>query len=163
MALVDSAAANMERPRVSTHNMALTDTVHVSLDGHHPDTSIHTLNAGETINVGMAVYIPTSNTANLATANSAGSIESFPVGLANSNATVGTDVEVLCEGSVYQADWSLVTGTATLTVGAWYFLSDTDGMLTTTAPSTDNHIIIRVGRAITETLFDIEISDGVVL
>jgi hypothetical protein len=168
LSLADGAGFNWERSRGISGDLTLSHKVHIVLDGYHPggggtDNTSHTLTAGETVNAGMAVYVPSSNTVNLSTANSAGSIESFPVGLANGNATVGNEVEVLCEGSVYLPDWTAVIGTANLTVGSWYFLSDTSGKLTTTAPSTANHTIIRVGRAITTTLFDIEISDGIVL
>lgn len=164
LSLADGAGFNWERPRGLSDALALYQHLHIILDGFHPPTNtIETLTAGETINVGMAVYVPSSNTANLSTANSNGGIEAFPVGLANSHATAGDDVLVRCEGSIYQDDWTLTTGTTLLTVGAWYFLSDTPGMLTTTAPSTNNHTIIRVGRALTEKLFDIEISDGIVL
>jgi hypothetical protein len=51
-----------------------------------------------------------------------------------------------------QAAWNLVTGGISgLTPGAYYYLSNTPGMLTTTAPSLSGTYLVKVGKAVTST------------
>jgi hypothetical protein len=165
MALVASVGITMTRPRTLTSNVALSDTVHVSLDGYSPHTGIETTKAAMTINIGQPVYPDSATTVSLATADISGiPVIGMPIGLALTDATANQVIIVATEGSVEQADWTTVTGSTLLTPGAIYFLDGpTAGKLTETAVTTDGYMGIRVGRALTTTKMDIEISDGVIL
>jgi hypothetical protein len=167
MALGDSAAIVMDKPRTLTSNMLLADTAHAVLDGYSAHTGREPMNSGGTINIGQPVSVLTSNTASLSNAY-LGVIPvaqiGYPIGLALTDATIGKSIVIATEGSVEQADWTIVTGTTTLTVGAWYFLDGpTAGKLTINPITTEGYVAIRVGRAITTTKIDIEISDGVIV
>ena len=68
------------------------------------------------------------------------------------------------EGQITKSDWTSVTGSATLTPGAVYFLSvSTAGGLTTAPPYELGETVVRVGRALSTTTLDIEISQPVLL
>jgi hypothetical protein len=157
----------MDKPRTLTSNMLLADTAHAVLDGYSAHTGREPMNSGGTINIGQPVSVLTSNTASLSNAY-LGVIPvaqiGYPIGLALTDATIGKSIVIATEGSVEQADWTIVTGTTTLTVGAWYFLDGpTAGKLTINPITTEGYVAIRVGRAITTTKIDIEISDGVIV
>lgn len=53
--------------------------------------------------------------------------------------------------TVYTEDGSVMTGLSGLTIGAEYFLSETAGALTATAPSTTGAVIQRAGKALSAT------------
>jgi len=164
MALVDSVAINMTRQRGVEDVVTFSDTAHACLCGYRAPTGVETTKASETINIGQPVFPDTSTTVALATANINGvPVFGLPIGLAMTDADVNQSILVATEGSVNQADWTLVTGNTLLTPGAIYVLGGTDGTLTTTAVTTEGHMAIRVGRAITQTKMDIEISDGVII
>lgn len=172
MALGDSATVIMDKPRELTSNVTFADAAHACLCGYHPSSSstptgLETLTASETVNIGQPVIVLTTNSVSKANAY-LGLIPiytvGYPIGLAASDATSGNDIQIRTEGSVTQSDWTLVTGTTSLTVGAWYFLDGpTSGKLTTSAITTDGYVAIRVGRALDTQRLDIEISDGVIV
>jgi hypothetical protein len=171
LALSDSATLTMEMLRPVESAMALTDYAHASLDGYHPpgsgngsgdpDLSLHEVTANETVLVGQPVYISGNNTINLA--NAADLTESKAVGLVQVGATANGTANILTEGSVNQADWTNVIGSTNLTPGAAYFLGTTAGTMSTAPPTTDNHVVVTMGTAVTTTEFDIEVNEVAIL
>lgn len=111
---------------------------------------------------GMAVYVDGANTVDLAQADAEAT--ALVIGLAAEAVSAGGVGTYLTEGQVEQSDWTAVTGSATLVTGATYYLSTSvAGGLTTTPPSTDGDIVVRVGTALSTTEMDIEIAQPVLL
>lgn len=165
----DAATLIRDFNRGVTHNTSLSDFAHAALDGYHPpgggsgDTYLdrHTVTANETIAVGQPVYVTGNNTVNLADADSINT--SHVLGLAETAGTANGTMNVLSSGTVNQADWTSVIGSATLTPGAVYYLSTTAGQLTTTPPSGSGDAVVSCGIAVTNTKLDIEINEIAVL
>ncbi len=112
--------------------------------------------------LGQPVYITAAGHAELAQANGAGTVGA--VGLAAENADAGASLQYLTEGKITRTDWTSVAGTATLSAGARYYLSATTaGRITVTAPTTVGQYVLKVGRAISTTVLDIEIDDSIKL
>lgn len=65
------------------------------------------------------------------------------------------------DSTVSLEDWSPVTGTATLSVGQQYFLSDVIGQLTTTAPTSAGQYVVRVGVAISSSTMAVEVQQPI--
>jgi hypothetical protein len=84
------------------------------------------------------------------------------LGLAFSDVAAGY-ICSLADTLVNRSDWTPITGTATLTAGATYFLDTSAGMLTTTPPSTVGQVVVKVGIAVSNTILEIEISQGILL
>jgi hypothetical protein len=139
--------------------MVLDDFVHASLDGFHAPTSErYELTANEAVATGQPVYISGNNTVNLASANTDGD-PSLVLGLVLTGATANNVALVVANGSVTQADWTTVIGTANLSPGSVYYLGTTPGTLSATPPSGNGQVVIMVGTAITLTKFDIEVNE----
>jgi len=176
LAIAHSVGFNMDRVRSLESAMTLNDFAHVALDGYHPpgtgsgdvDLNKHTMKSSGAILKGSPVYVLSSNTVDSANADPGAPVplylQCYPVGFANSS-TGGSnqDIEILTEGHVELADWTGITGTTNLQVGLFYFLASTEGKITHIAPTTDGHVVIRLGRALTTKKLDIEIGEGVVL
>ncbi|MEX0827571.1 MAG: hypothetical protein WD005_01325 [Haliea sp.] len=79
----------------------------------------------------------------------------------------GTSGSALSDGrmSASTAEWDAVTGqTGGLTPGSKYYVSPTTaGMLTTTAPTADGHVVAPVGTAKSTVEFEVSIGTRVVL
>jgi hypothetical protein len=171
--LTDSAAGLWVRSRAISDVLNLGHYAHASLDGYHPpeggtgdpDLSKHVVTANGNITVGQPVYVLSSNVVKLAEATPAGAdyARCQVFGLCLVAGTNNNDVTILTEGHVERNDWTIITGSATLTAGAVYFLSETAGQLTELPPSTDGSMIVRVGRAFTTTKLDIEIGESAIL
>jgi hypothetical protein len=110
---------------------------------------------------GAPVYVSSSNVAELADASAIATAQ--VLGLVLVGAFIGQPVVVLSEGSIEQSDWSAVTSGGTLTAGSVYYLSATEGQMTTTPPTGTGDIIVRLGIAVTSTKFDIEVNEVVTL
>jgi hypothetical protein len=110
---------------------------------------------------GTPVYVSSSNVAELADASAIATAQ--VLGLVLVGAFTNQPVVVLSEGSIDQSDWSAVTSGGTLTAGSVYYLSATEGQMTTTPPSGDGDTVVRLGIAITTTKFDIEVNEVVSL
>lgn len=111
---------------------------------------------GPTATKGLWVYVDSvDGEAKLASFNGAESVAEV-VGSLNDNYVAGADAEIITEGELARADWTSVAGTEFLTRGVTYYLA-AGGQMSVTPPST-GHIVI-LGRAITGTKFDIEISE----
>lgn len=171
--LSDSAGSVWDRFRGQADALTFNDFAHASLEGYHPpgsgepDLSKHVMTASGNISVGQPVYVKSSNTVETANANPGAPIPNYTVtqafGLCSVAGTDGGDVTILTEGSITSANWTEVTGAANLVAGALYFLDTTAGKLTYTAPSTDNCVVTRIGRALTTHIMDIEIGEVVYL
>lgn len=168
----DSATNVMERDRNLTSDLSLSDYAHVcycgSISSGGDGTALSvTMTAGVVISAGQPLYVSSNNTVSLACADPGSPIPNYllsqVVGLAKDSASASDDVELITEGVVELNDWSSVVGSANLTAGAVYFLSETEGMLTETAPTTDNTVVTRVGRALTTKKMDIEVGEVVYL
>lgn len=111
---------------------------------------------------GMVVYVPSDGHAELAQADAVAT--SGAIGLAEFDVTATNTGTYLTEGQVSRNDWTLVTGTFSLTPGAVYFLSTSlAGGMSTTPPSVVGETIVRIGRAASLTVLDIEISQPILL
>ena len=101
--------------------------------------------ASATISPGMVVKLNSSGQALLAQSNSSSNLG---FALATQSIAPSATGIVKHTGKLALADWTDVIGATNLTVGAWYYLSDTTaGMLTTTAPT----IAQKIGYAISST------------
>lgn len=166
-----AAAFNMVRVRGLSDTLSIEDYAHAALDGYHPpgtgngtgDTYLdrHEITANETIAIGQPVYVSGNNTVNLADADSI--TTSHVLGLAETSGSANSTINVLSSGIVTKADWTSVTGSASLTPGAVYYLSTSAGQLTTTPPSGGGDAVVSCGLAITTTKLDIEINEIAVL
>ncbi len=111
---------------------------------------------------GMIVYIPSDGHADLAQGDAVGT--SGAIGFAQEDVLATATGFYLTEGQVTKTDWTSITGTTLLVPGSVYFLSvATPGGMTTTPPSLTGESTVRVGRAATTEIFDIEISQPILL
>lgn len=127
------------------------------------DLSKHTMTASAS-NIlvrGAPVYVSSNNIAELADASAVATAQ--VLGLVLVGAFIDQPVVVLSEGSIDQSDWSAVTSGTTLTAGSVYYLSATEGEMTTTPPSGNGDVVVRLGIAVTTTKFDIEVNEVVSL
>ena len=115
------------------------------------------LETDDDVVVGQPVYIKTTNGHfGLARANSL--VTSRMFGLSLEDESAGFAPRAASIGPVTRADWTPVTGAATLSAGAQYYLDDSaPGMLTTTPPAIAGTYVTRVGIAINTTTLDIHI------
>lgn len=173
LSMSDLAGFNWTRNRSQEETLNFTHFAHAALDGYHPsgggtgdpDLSKHVMTANGSITVGQPVYVLSSNVVKLAQAGPAGADYSRcqVVALCQVAAGDGNDVTVLTEGHIERNDWTIITGTASLTAGAIYYLGETVGTLVEIPPSTDGAMVVRVGRALTATKLDIEIGETAIL
>ncbi len=84
------------------------------------------------------------------------------IGFALTAAEPAFSVGYLTEGKLQLVDWSAVAGTASLTPGSAYYLDAvTAGRITSAAPTTG--YVVRLGRATSATILDIEIEPPIKL
>lgn len=120
-----------------------------------------TVNFQDTVVAGEPVYIAANGEA--AEADASSRFLANVAGLSAAAVTAGNQGTVVTSGRLTLADWSTVTGEVALEPGRDYFLSTTGGMLTTEAPEADNEVVCRVGKAISTTVFEVTISQIVLL
>ena len=172
MALVDSLTVMMERLRTLEHTLNLTNTAHASLDGYtpggggggDPDLSKYDVVADVDITEGQLVYISSSNHVDLALALPSGNDydRTRVAAMCLTGASANGTATILTEGSVEKSDWTSITGTTYLIPGKTYFLrDDVLGGMRYTPPNSSIQVIVRVGKAITTTTFDIEIAQPI--
>jgi hypothetical protein len=112
--------------------------------------------------IGNPLYVKANGHVDLARGNA--SPTTRVVGLTTKAALSTHVVTYDTEGKLQLTDWTAITGTATLTPGAFYYLSDaTAGMLTTVAPTSGGSYVVCVGKAISTLILDIEISQPILL
>jgi hypothetical protein len=128
---------------------------------------INRINANAaTINIGEPVYSTSATSVDLSQANAqstiriAGLVADITIAAAAAGNVAVDGVLVATTGQ-----WDAVTGqTGGLTPGADYFLDpSTPGRLTTTAPTTAGQFVVRVGHALSDTEFEIEIQQPIKL
>jgi hypothetical protein len=165
MTLIDSSTGVVDRVLSLSQDVGLTQLVVFAGNlvpggggGTDPIDAIFDSNTLQ----GMVVYVPSDAHADLAQADAEPT--SGAVGLAENDVTSGETGTYLTEGQVERTDWTSIVGTTLLTPGAVYFLSkDTAGGMSTTAPIVVGESIVRIGRALSVTVLDIEISQPICL
>jgi len=158
-----TAGQNIDRLRDITQNTSFIHTVHATLDGYHPpgnpDLSKHSVVFDSATKSGQVIYVSGDGHVDLAKADAAATMDA--VGLSVNTVTINSTDYILTEGSVERSDWTDVLGAATLTPGQIYYLSKTTaGNITASSPTVTGYVV-RVGRAITTTILDIEIAQEV--
>jgi hypothetical protein len=139
--------AVVDRPVSVSHTIGYTDTFVAAGTCIHPPAGEETVSAvfDSDTKKGMAVYASGSGTVDLAQADAAGTTKC--VGLATADVAAAATGTYKTEGTITQSDWTLVTGAASLTPGAYYYLSEaTPGQLTSTAPTTPTEYVVAVAR-----------------
>ena len=122
--------------------------------------------SGVTLNQGDIVYINSSGL--LALADASATASKYPIGFVRgsdtgtlTNISAGSNIEVQTDGSFTVSDWTNIAGAAQLTRGAKYYLSTTAGDISASAPTTANHFVVPIGRAIGYTTMYIEIGEPI--
>lgn len=108
---------------------------------------------GTTISAGMAVATHSSGTG-IVLASAANNTKPC-VGLVRADTLNAVSGTVQTDAILTMADWTDVTGSATLTRGTYYLSPTTPGMLTQIAPSVVGEVIQVVGYAISPTELDL--------
>lgn len=108
-----------------------------------------------TMSVGMPVYV--SGAAHVDKGDATNAAKSIVLGVVNGGASSGSAGTYQTVGRVSQSDWTAVTGGASLTPNAIYYLSATAGHLTTTPPGTAGQTQIQVGIATDTTTLEVAI------
>lgn len=122
----------------------------------------HTAQADWPIKIGQPVYLTGVGHAGPAQASAAATTQ--VVGVSISDVAAHHACRYLTEGRVERTDWMEVAGTALLSVGATYFLDPLmDGRITTMAPTAQGHYVVRVGRAVSSNVLDVEIELPILL
>jgi len=132
------------------------DTINV------PTQGIDTISAanGEAgaITQGMPCYVSAAGTVKKAQANASGT--RLVLGLvADASIAAAATGNVATQGPLTVADWTAVTGAATLTAGSLYFLDPaTAGKLTAVAPTATGQFVVSVGVALDTTTMLVDIN-----
>lgn len=118
---------------------------------------------GAAITIGQPVYVNGAGSVDLAMGDAIGT--SKVAGLViDASVAAATSGKIRHSGTVTSSDWTAVTGAATLTAGARYYLSkDTAGQLTTTAPTAVGEVVCAVGIALSTEDLLVEIERPVLL
>ena len=110
--------------------------------------------------IGTPTYISAANTVKKAQANASGTTDVLGL-VRDTSVAAAAQASIQTDGQLTATttQWDAVTGgTGGLTAGAVYYLSATTaGQLTTTAPTTAGQFVIRIGKAISTTIMDIQI------
>jgi len=110
---------------------------------------------------GQPVYVSAADTVDLADASAAAT--AGVVGLVYTAASAGNGGDYITSGRITQDDWTTATGAANLTAGMVYYLSETTGRITSTAPTAVGALVVRVGRALNTTTLEVSIEPGILL
>lgn len=118
---------------------------------------IYSAEADSQFEIGTPIYInTTTGHANLAQAHNL--TTSQVAGLSVKEVMATESAEYISEGRITKADWTAITGTASLATGQNYYLDpDNPGQMTTTAPVAVGEYVMPLGKAQSTTVFDIEI------
>ncbi len=129
-----------------SYGMAPVVTVTSSITGALPFDETITCVAGETILVRDAVFVKSDGKVYKASAIDVSIVSSsFEIGFAISGAISGADIPVDTRVG------KLLDGFSGLSIGSRYFLSESAGLISTTAPETCGSIVYQVGIAKTAT------------
>ena len=136
-----------------------------TLDAYTLDIDVVNMESGESsenIPAGAPVYVDSNGKVLRAQADSV--TTSFVLGLARETMSPGATGPIQTDGVLSLASWADVTGSASLTPGARYFLDpDNPGKLTTTPPTTTGQTVVAIGKAISATDLEISIREPILL
>jgi len=86
------------------------------------------------------------------------------IGISTESVVSGETCKYNPDGRVGRADWTPITGSTLLEPGKRYYLSPDDvGQLTTVAPADPGQFLVKVGRAASTSVLDIEIGQSILL
>ena len=128
--------------------------------GSSGSTVTNSAPAAVSISAGAPVIVNASGLAvpaNAATFNTA-----FAVGLAGAATNTGFACPIKTD-SLTLANWTAVIGSTGLTSGALYFLSTVAGQMTTTPPVTPGQCVVVIGKAISTTTLELELTPPLTL
>ena len=160
-------------PQVVPPSLRFSPTRSPQLNGHYVPVEpmlpvmsemldYHEAEAASIIKVGYPLYLTTGGLVEPAKADASATVQ--VVGIAMAATTPGDDCPYITEGRVERTDWTEVAGTPLLSTGASYFLDPfVAGRITTTAPTTSGHYVVRVGRAVSSKTLDVEIELPILL
>lgn len=109
----------------------------------------------QAVTKGQPVYAKSTGVVDLGDASAMATAKI--VGLMNEAGALSATAAYVHSGVVEQSSWTSVIGVATLTTDSVYFMSETEGELTTTAPTGASSVVIRVGIALSTTQFLVQI------
>ena len=140
------------------------DTLNVS--ANEVDVISLTNASGASVMIGTPTYVSIGGSFSLSKADASGTVEA--IGLVRDATIVSAAAgNIQTDGvlTATTAQWDAITGqTGGLTAGAVYYLSAaTAGKLTSAAPTTTGQYVMRVGRALSVTDFDISILQPILL
>lgn len=119
------------------------------------DATTAVLPAGATLQPGDLVYVHPAGTLFLSRADLFPQALTF--GMSVGTALAGQDVSVVTHGKVTLSDWTSVTGSASLTPAARYYLATAPGDMSTTPPAQGSgDYLVRVGTALSAQDFHLE-------
>lgn len=116
---------------------------------------------GSPLVVGAIVYMKSDGTVALADADGASALR-IPVGIVKVGGADGVNVTIQYNGLLVltTAEWDAVgLSSAGLVVGASYYLADTPGELTATAPATATDTLFKIGTALSVTTLMVRLDD----
>lgn len=133
-----------------------------ALPGTPESIAYYTATTDNLTKTGNPLYLTVAGHVDLAKADADSTAQ--VVGLSQADYTVGQACNYLTEGRIERTDWTIIAGTTDLSIGATYFLDpNTEGHITTTAPTTAGQFVVRVGRAVDARTLDIEIELPILL
>lgn len=160
LSMVQLAVGPMDRPASASNTMVLSDSF-VWAGTAEVETDVPATFDSDT-KKGMAVYVSGSGTVDLAQADAAATTK--VIGLASADVAASAIGYYAPEGQITRSDWTDITGSAALTPGVYYYLSEsTPGQLTSTAPTTATQYVVAVARAFSTTQLDVEIAQPILL
>ncbi len=116
--------------------------------------------------IGTPVYVSAADEVKLALADALATSEIIGL-IVDDSVDAGALARILTDGrfTATTDQWDAVTGeVGGLTAGSVYYLDPaTAGQLTETAPTTETEVVIRVGKALSETVLDISIDRPILL
>lgn len=140
-------------------------TLKLSTVGVSTGTSQFTQSAetDEATVVGNAVYVKPSN-GHVALSQANAQPAAQCAGLAIEAKAPTLAVLFVSQGKVSIADWTAIIGAASLAAGAAYYVDpSTPGLLTATPPSGIGEFVVRIGRAMSSTLMDVNVEPPMLL
>lgn len=161
MAMFDAASHARHRPLTASHTLGISDNVTVA-GGRVGQSTIHEGVANGVVLAGQAVYMQASGYLAVTEADDETKASVAGVAYQSGGGVFSGPLFYLTDGELELSDWSQAAGVTTLTPGAVYYLDPSyDGRLTSTAPTADGVYVVKVGRALTTTMLDIELGEGV--
>lgn len=148
---VDSASSELKyKTLIAGDNVSITvndSGIVISATGNGGGTTTFSAEAGEDVSAGQPVYFSMSKLFK------AHSDYKEVIGVTTEEILTGATGNYTVDGGVTIADWSAITGSASLTQGSVYYLSG--NQLSITPPSTG--YLIAVGKAVSSTILEVEL------